>query len=88
MLPSRSPLVFWRNILPLFSGLKSKPSKKNQQEASRFLLLPRYLLVVLFDPKDGGSRLLQRAELCLLLLLFGLFHDFLFKPEDGSSMFI
>jgi hypothetical protein len=41
--------MFWRNILPPSSGLKSKPwGEKNHQKLA-------YLFCLLSDPEDGGN---------------------------------
>jgi hypothetical protein len=45
--------MFWRDILPPFSGSKSKPSKIPAQLASAGRLLGLH-----FDPEDGGVMLL------------------------------
>jgi hypothetical protein len=44
-----------RNILPLSSGSKTKPSNK-PEKAERKKFLAGFLIGLLFDPKDGGGR--------------------------------
>jgi hypothetical protein len=53
-------LMFQRNIVFLSSGSKSKPSKKQAP------LLSGCLLVLLFDPEDGGSTFLRNVVELLL----------------------
>lgn len=48
----RSAQTFRRNLSPLFSGLKSKTSKKPGH------LLANFLLTLLVDPEDGVNTLL------------------------------
>jgi hypothetical protein len=56
-----------------------------QQEASRVLFLPGFLIDIFFNPEGGGgNRFRQRAKLCLV----GFIHGFFFNPEDRGNMFI
>jgi hypothetical protein len=56
---SRSPLAFWRNVLPPSSWLESKLSKKP-------MLLGGFLLDVLFSSEDGGNAFPQNVVGLLL----------------------
>jgi hypothetical protein len=60
----RHSQMFWRITLPLPSGSKCKPRKKqtnNMRQAGPWSLPASccFLLVLLFDPEDGGSTVLQ-----------------------------
>jgi hypothetical protein len=63
--------MFWRNLLPLSPGLKSKPSKKlarnRQQGFACDLLLVGFLFSLLFKPEDRGSTFLQKFSELLLV---------------------
>jgi hypothetical protein len=62
----KSP-VFWRNISPSSSRLKSKPSKKSGRsrwQALAFcLILVDFLCFLLLGPEDGGNMFLQNTGL-------------------------
>lgn len=57
MQPSRSLPVFWKNLAPKFSGLKSKPSKQSAISGCLFSLI--------FEPADKNSTFLQNISIHL-----------------------
>jgi hypothetical protein len=49
-------MMFWKNILPPSSGLKSKPSKKPAEACGKLRF---------FNREDGANIFLQNVRLCL-----------------------